>query len=103
MSQEMWTNLILSACATLFTAAGAPAQAPQSGQAAPKPEFEVASVKPAGPYVPGSNLKVCGGPGTDDPGQFTYPRASLLLRRAPASRISAGRACRRRGWEPSAT
>jgi uncharacterized protein (TIGR03435 family) len=78
MSQEMWTNLILSACATLFTAAGAPAQAPQSGQAAPKPEFEVASVKPAGPYVPGSNLKVCGGPGTDDPGQFTYPRASLL-------------------------
>src|ERR1019366_1602300 len=51
--------------------------------------FEVASVKPAGPLpIPsggsssgsfsGSSFRVRGGPGTDDPGQFTAPSVSLL-------------------------
>jgi uncharacterized protein (TIGR03435 family) len=42
------------------------------------PAFEVASVKPAGPFVPGSNSQMRGGPGTDDPGQITYPRVFLM-------------------------
>jgi len=43
-----------------------------------RPAFEVASVRPAPPYVPGQPYQVRGGPGTDDPGQFTAPRASLM-------------------------
>ncbi len=46
------------------------------------PKFEVASVKIAGPLLPGSGPR--GGPGTNDPTRFTYPRANLqnLLMRA---------------------
>jgi uncharacterized protein (TIGR03435 family) len=40
--------------------------------------FEVASVKPAGPFVPGSNNRMRGGPGSDDPGRITYPRIPLV-------------------------
>jgi uncharacterized protein (TIGR03435 family) len=55
--------------------------------------FEAASVKPAGPYLPGTKYSVRGGPGTDDPGRFIFPRATLsnLLMRAynvPADQIS---------------
>jgi uncharacterized protein (TIGR03435 family) len=38
--------------------------------------FEVASVKPAGPFIPGPQ-GMHGGPGTDDPGRVTIPRATL--------------------------
>ena len=41
------------------------------------PAFEVASVKPAPPYVAGVDHEMRGGPGTDDPGQITYPRTWL--------------------------
>lgn len=49
------------------------------GQTATKPPaFEVASTKPAGPYVDGSpSGGMVGGPGTSDPGRVTFPRASL--------------------------
>ena len=40
--------------------------------------FEVASVKPAGPYVGGPTGGMVGGPGTGDPGRVTFPRASLV-------------------------
>ncbi len=41
------------------------------------PQFEVASVKPAGPFVPGSGGGMRGGPGTGDPGRVTFSRATL--------------------------
>jgi uncharacterized protein (TIGR03435 family) len=41
------------------------------------PAFEVASVKPAPPPVNGVDYSMRGGPGTDDPGQITYPRTWL--------------------------
>jgi len=41
------------------------------------PAFEVASVKPAGPYVNGAAIENRGGPGSEDPGRFTSPRATL--------------------------
>lgn len=46
--------------------------------------FEAASVKPAGPFVPGEAGGMRGGPGTDDPGRITFSRATLsdLLCRA---------------------
>jgi len=48
------------------------------GQAADsKLMFEVASVKPAGPLVPGAGGGMRGGPGTADPGRVTFPRATL--------------------------
>ena len=43
-----------------------------------QPTFEVASVRPAPPYMEGQDVQMRGGPGTDDPGQFTAPRASLM-------------------------
>jgi uncharacterized protein (TIGR03435 family) len=42
-----------------------------------RPAFEVASVKPAPPFVNGADYRMRGGPGTDDPGQITYPRTWL--------------------------
>ena len=39
--------------------------------------FDAASLKLAGPLVPGSQTIWRGGPGTDDPGRFTMPRATL--------------------------
>jgi uncharacterized protein (TIGR03435 family) len=47
-------------------------------------DFDSASVKPAGPFLPSADLKMRGGPGTDDPGRITYPRVSVftLLTRA---------------------
>jgi uncharacterized protein (TIGR03435 family) len=51
---------------------------PLDGQTAEgRPAFEVASVKPAPPYVDGQDVQMRGGPGTDDPGRFTDPRDSL--------------------------
>jgi len=47
----------------------------RSGGAAPV--FEVASVKPAGPFVPGAQYGMRGGPGTDDPGRLSWPRATM--------------------------
>ena len=46
--------------------------------------FEAASVKPAGPFVPGEMGGMRGGPGTGDPGRITSARATLsdLLARA---------------------
>ena len=46
--------------------------------------FEAASVKPAGPLVSGQAGGMRGGPGTDDSGRITIPRATLsdLLTRA---------------------
>lgn len=49
------------------------------GQTAQTPQaFEVASVKPAPPAVNGADYRMRGGPGTDDPGQISYPRVGLL-------------------------
>lgn len=47
------------------------------------PSFEVASVKPAGPWTPGQQF-VRGGPGSNEPGRVTYTRATLreLITRA---------------------
>lgn len=42
-----------------------------------RPAFEVASVKPAPPVVDGTDYSMHGGPGTDDPGQITYPHTWL--------------------------
>jgi uncharacterized protein (TIGR03435 family) len=58
-----------------------------------QPAFEVASVKPAGPQVPGVDIRMRGGPGTGDPGRISYPRVFLmqLLTMAygvPSDRIS---------------
>ena len=39
--------------------------------------FDVASVKPGGPVVPGSGNPMRGGPGTDDPGRITWTRVML--------------------------
>src|ERR1035441_4314243 len=45
-----------------------------NGQTADRrPAFEVASVRPAPPFVDGTDFSMHGGPGTDDPGQITYP------------------------------
>jgi uncharacterized protein (TIGR03435 family) len=41
--------------------------------------FEVASVKPAAPFVPGAQYGMRGGPGTDDPTRLAWPRATLPL------------------------
>ncbi|MGD0498300.1 MAG: TIGR03435 family protein [Bryobacteraceae bacterium] len=49
------------------------------GQAGNGPVFEVASVKPAGPFVPGAADNMRGGPGTGDPGRVTFPRVPLTL------------------------
>jgi uncharacterized protein (TIGR03435 family) len=51
---------------------------PLDGQTADgRPAFEAASVKPAPPPVNGVDYSMRGGPGTDDPGQITYPRTWL--------------------------
>ena len=57
----------------LMLAAAARAQSPS-----PKLEFEVASVKPAGPQagVP-RPVRIVGGPGTEDPGRITFSRYTL--------------------------
>jgi uncharacterized protein (TIGR03435 family) len=53
---------------------------PAQPQAAPAPlEFEVASVRPSGPHVPGRIETVfLGGPGTPDPERITATRITLL-------------------------
>ncbi len=56
-------------------------------QLAAQTHFDAASIKPAGPLVPGTpvtSLMQRGGPGTADPGRITYGRISLaaLLMRA---------------------
>src|ERR1035437_1066399 len=54
------------------------------------PAFEAASVRPGPPLVDGVDYCMRGGPGTDDPGQITYPRTMLLdlLMRAYGVRIN---------------
>ncbi len=50
------------------------------GQSAPRPTFEVASVKLSPPRTPGARLyfgPARGGPGTPDPGQITWTYATL--------------------------
>jgi uncharacterized protein (TIGR03435 family) len=49
-----------------------------------RPAFDVVSVKPAAPYVPGKRYSARGGPGTDSPGRITYSRVSpfYLLQQA---------------------
>jgi len=66
---------------TAFLAAWTPGSA-QAGDS--NITFEAASVKPAGPFVPGEMGGMRGGPGTGDPGRITIPRATLseLLARA---------------------
>src|ERR1700676_5202112 len=76
---------ITSASLTAFISAGAFGQAGQ-GQPAPRPAFEVASVKPSGlpPQGPRIEGRLQGGPGTADPGRITDSRATLqfLIREA---------------------
>jgi uncharacterized protein (TIGR03435 family) len=69
----------LGSIVVLFLTALLAAQAADS-----KAAFEAASVKPAGPRVPGEMGGIRGGPGTDDPGRITASRATLsdLLARA---------------------
>jgi len=45
---------------------------------AQQPAFEAASVKPAAPAVPGVDYRDRGGPGTEDPGQITWPLTTML-------------------------
>lgn len=64
--------------ALLFASAGSFAQS------AAKPEFEVASVKPSPPYLPGVGFAVAcrGGPQTSDPGLFiceNYSHLNMVL------------------------
>lgn len=69
------TGILIGAILILITAYGL------FGQAAAKPEFEVASVKPSVPGVM-RGLAMRGGPGTNDPGRLTienYPLESLIL------------------------
>src|SRR5580698_2365702 len=40
--------------------------------------FEVASVKPAGPPPPAPYVQLHGGPGTDDPGRIVYTHVRLI-------------------------
>ncbi len=48
-----------------------------SGQTAP-PQFEAASIKPSGPFVPGNmRIRMTGGPGTDDPGRVIFEKYVL--------------------------
>ena len=73
----------------LLAAAWALAQIPSpclgiSPEAA-KSQFEVVSLKPAGPFTPGPNpFMTRGGPGTDDPGRVAMSRTALssLISRA---------------------
>jgi uncharacterized protein (TIGR03435 family) len=67
------TAILAAAC--LLNPARGRGQSPDG--TATLPQFEVASVKPAPPYVPGQDASMRGGPGTDDLGQFTDPRDSL--------------------------
>lgn len=55
-----------------------------SGQLAPPPAFDAASLKPAPPIKGIGGIYLNGGPGSRDPGQFTYRGATLrgLLFRA---------------------
>jgi len=66
---------MLTACAALFTVAGAAAQTAPSGQANQKPEFEVASVKRL-PQDAGQPKRLVGA-GRSDPGRVSYPGATL--------------------------
>jgi uncharacterized protein (TIGR03435 family) len=48
-----------------------------SGQTAP-PQFEAASIKPSGPFVPGNmRIRMTGGPGTGDPGRVIFEKYVL--------------------------
>lgn len=69
----------LAAIVVLFLTAFLAVQAADSNVT-----FDAASVKPAGPFVPGEMGGMRGGPGTGDPGRITIPRATLsdLLARA---------------------
>jgi uncharacterized protein (TIGR03435 family) len=71
--------LVLGAGTAFFCAVGGLAAAP-SDQAAPKTEFEAASVKPSGPQKAGAGIfgKIIGGPGTADPIQLRGTRVTLL-------------------------
>jgi uncharacterized protein (TIGR03435 family) len=66
MRARLAVTILLAACRL---AAGQDAE--------PKLAFEVASVKPAGPFLPGARGGMRGGPGTDDPGRVTFPRSAL--------------------------
>jgi len=56
-------------------------------QTAPQPQFEVASIKPAGPYVQGQQL-IVGGPGSNSPGRVTFNRVWLGLLLAQAYAVN---------------
>lgn len=60
-------------CSTMFGVVDAGGQTKTA--AAPLPTFEVASVRPG---VPGGSYEPHGGPGTADPGRFTWQRVTLL-------------------------
>src|SRR5579863_10311446 len=85
---------MLAVQALLFATSGVPACAAQSAQAAAKPEFEVASVKPfVRSTAGGIEGKLIGGPGTADPIQITGKRVTLfsLIRTAydlPSDQVS---------------
>ena len=62
-------------CAGLLALAvcAASAQTPEAS-----PTFDVASVKPAAPMIPGRMMvRMSGGPGTPDPGQLTYTNVAF--------------------------
>ena len=63
--------------AAAVAAFGSIAARPADAQTA-KPQFEVASIRPAGPFVRGQRLRT-GGPGSDTPGRVTYNRVWLGL------------------------
>lgn len=69
----MKIRYVLAALAILAVWAPAFAQHPDT-----KPTFEAASVRLAGPLVPGETPYPKGGPGTSDPGRIIYPRAAMI-------------------------
>ena len=68
----------LAAATAFLHAAFLAAWTPGFGQGADSNvTFDAASVKPAGPLVPGATGGMRGGPGTGDPGRITIPRATM--------------------------
>jgi hypothetical protein len=70
---------VLGVSTAFLCAVGGRAAVP-SDQAAPKIEFEAASVKPSGSQIAGAGIfgKIVGGPGTADPIQLRGTRVTLL-------------------------
>jgi uncharacterized protein (TIGR03435 family) len=73
MERYQMIRLVIGTVSMAFVAWGS--QGDQVADALPT--FEVASVRPAPPYVDGADYEMRGGPGTDNPERISYPRVKL--------------------------